>query len=223
MHIQNVREAIKSYVLYTLILTSFVAPLTYAVSAYAVLYPSWGFYKMSLNKAVDRGQIGMASTRAYDADLVTAYSNVKTSTTGYTEMPSTVWPNGYNMVQNNWTGTWNNYVDIKIQWTDRTGDSVGITNSNLEPSSWCTFWGQSTPCGVYSTISLDITRWANYGAGALRQRVVEHETGHAVGMPDYCGGDAIMNDGSAGCNSGRWTAVMSYTSHDRTTTNSVYR
>lgn len=226
MYIQNVRSNLKNYVLYTVAFTALISVFTYAVSAYAaVLYPNWGFYKMSLSKTIDRGQIGMSSTRAYDADIVTAYSNVKNSTTGYSEMPSSIWPNGYNMVQNNWTGTWNNYVDIMIQWADRTGDSVGLNVSNLEPSSWCSWWGQSYKCGVYSNIYLDITRWANYGPGLLRQRVVEHETGHSVGMPDYCGSDSIMNNGATNpaCNGGRWTQVMGYTSYDRTITNNVYR
>lgn len=223
MYIQNVRSNLKSYVLYTVAFTALFSLFTYAVSAYAVLYPNWGFYKMSLSKTVDRGQIGMSSVRAYDADIITAYSNVKNSTTGYTEMPSSIWPNGYNMVQNNWTGTWNNYVDIMFTWADRTGNSVGQTYSYLEPSSWCSFWGQATPCGVYSIIQIDTTRWANYGAGTLRQRLIEHETGHAVGMADYCGSDSIMNNGASTCNSGRWTAVMYYQSIDRTNTNNVYR
>ena len=217
------RDVLKTYAAYTLLLTAVLVPVAYAVSAYAISYPSRGFYKMSLNKTVDRGQIGMSSTRAYDADIVTAYSLVKNSTTGYSEMPSSVWPNGYNMVQNNWTGTWNNYVDIMFQWADRTGDSVGQTYSSAPPSSCCSFWGQSYPCGNYSIIQLDNTRYANYGPGLLRQRVIVHETGHAVGMFDYCGSDSIMNNGAATCNGGRWTAVMNYQPIDRTTTSAIYR
>lgn len=223
MHTQNVREVLRTYVLYTLVLTALLVPLAYAVSAYAVSYPSRGLFKMSLNKTVDRGQVGMSSQRSYDSDIVTAYSNVRSSTTGYSEMPSSIWPNGYNMVQNNWTGTWNNYVDIMFQWADRTGNSVGQTYSYAEPSSWCTFWGQSYPCGNYSIVQIDNTRWANYGAGVLRQRLIEHETGHAVGMYDYCGSNSIMNNGDPTCNSGRWTAVMYYQSIDRTNTSAIYR
>jgi hypothetical protein len=223
MHIQNTRSVFKEYVLYTLLFTTVLTFVTYGALVYAVTYPGRGLFKMSMNKIVDRGQIGMSSTRAYDSDIVTAYSTVRSSTTGYPEMPSSIWPNGYNMVQNNWTGTWNNYVDIMFQWADRTGNSVGQTYSYAEPSSWCAFWGQPYPCGNYSIIQLDNTRWANYGAGSLRQRLITHETGHAIGMFDYCSSDSIMNNGDPICNSGRWTAVMSYQSIDRTNTSAVYR
>lgn len=219
---ENVR-ALKSYLLYTLAFTIVLVPIGYGISAYASAYPNGGLFKMSLNKTIDRGQIGMSSTRAYDADIVAAYAKVKSSTTGYSEMPSSIWPNGYNMIQNNWTGTWNNYVDIMFTWADRTGDSVAQNYSYLEPSSWCSFWGQSYPCGNYAIVQIDNTRWANYGTGNLRQRLIEHETGHSVGMADYCSSDSIMNNGASNCNSGRWTAVMYYQSVDRTNTSAVYR
>ncbi|HET8575204.1 MAG TPA: hypothetical protein VFM02_03495 [Candidatus Paceibacterota bacterium] len=223
MNRKNIWKGTKVYLIYTFVFSILLVPATYAVSVYAVTYPSRGLFKMSLNKTVDRGQIGMSSTRSYDSDIIAAYSKVQSSTTGYSQMPSSIWPNGYDMIQNNWTGTWNNYVDIMFTWKDRTGDSVGETYSYAEPSSWCTFWGQSYPCGNYSVIQIDTTRWANYGAGSLRQRLIEHETGHAVGMYDYCSSDSIMNNGDPSCNNGKWTAVMYYQPIDRTNTSAVYQ
>ena len=235
---------LRGYALYTILFIILLLPFAYIAIAKGAFnygrYPNYGFYKMSLNKTVDRGQIGMSSTRAYDADIMAAYSKTKSSTTGYAEMPSSVWPNGFDERQNNWTGTWNNYVDVMFQWTDRTGDSVGETFRFNQDSAFCTFWKQSKPCGQYSIIRFDITRWANYGAGLNRQRLVMHEVGHASGMRDYCGGDSIMNNGAdypfgSGtlCNpvwdsaQGRyrpkWLQVMSYQSVDRQSVSTTYR
>ena len=193
-------------------------------------YPNYGFYKMSLNKTLNRGQIGMSSTRSYDVELMEAYKKTKNSTTGYTEMPTNVWPVGFDMQQNNWTGTWNNYVDIMFKWKDRTGDSVGQTYRYNQDNAFCTFWKQTYPCGQYSIIEFDTTRWANYGVGLKRQRVVMHEVGHASGMTDYCGADSIMNNGAdypfgSGilCNGKKWLEIMSYQGVDRQSISTVYR
>ena len=129
---------LRTYLVYTALFVLVLSPFAYLAvtkAAYNIgIYPNIGFYKMSLKKTVDRGQIGMSSTKAYDADIMTAYAKTMNSTKNTTEMPLNIWPNGYNMVQNNWngtwTGTWNNsnkYVDIMFTWKDRTGDSVGQT------------------------------------------------------------------------------------------------
>jgi hypothetical protein len=43
-----------------------------------------------------------------------------------------------------------------------------------------------------------------------------HEIGHSFGLSHHCSSDAIMNDGSGGCNGGAWTSVMVFKATDRT-------
>lgn len=222
----------KKYVFYTLTFILLLAPLLYIASAYATPiyghYPGSstnpiGLFKMSLNKTIDRGQIGMSSSRSYDSNFITAYSSVKNSTKGYSEMPSTVWSNGFNMVQNNWTGTWNQYVDIMVNYQNRGANiSTGETFRYVAPSDYCYIWGQSYPCGTRPTIVMNTYKWDPM-ASLSKQRLIMHETGHAVGMMDYCTVDSIMNNGTSTCNGGKWTAVTGYLSTDRSAVSSVYR
>jgi hypothetical protein len=69
-----------------------------------------------------------------------------------------------------------------------------------------------------NTAKWDLTSMTN----ASKQRLIKHETGHAVGMMDYCSADSIMNNGTSGCNGGKWTAITGYLSTDRSAVNSVY-
>ncbi len=243
MKIQNSIFALfKKYLFYTLVFTLLLSPFAYIVSVYATpiygKYPGTatnpiGLFKMSLNKIVDRGQIGMSSSRSYDSNHIAAYSAVKNSTRGYPEMSSTTWPNGYNMIQNNWTGTWNQYVDILITFQNRgLNVSGGETFRYAAPSSYCSIWGQSYPCGARPTIVMNTYKWDGNSTpyyapmtSASKQRLIVHETGHAVGMMDYCSGsiDSIMNNGATTCNSGRWTAITGYKATDRSAVNSVYK
>lgn len=229
MKIQNIFSLMQMYTKYTFAFVLLLLPFAYIAIASATpiygYYPNQGIFKMSLNKTVDRGQIGMSSTR-YDQEILNAYSNVRNSTTGYPEMPSSVWANGYNMQQNNWTGQWNMYVDTLLTFVYRgPSNSPGQIYRSLAAADFCSIWGQSWPCGMRSTIELDTYRWdgSYVGQPLLKQRLVMHETGHAIGMMDYCSEDSIMNDGTSTCNSERWTAVMEYKSTDRSATNSVYR
>jgi hypothetical protein len=223
------KSELQSYYKYTFLFVLFLLPFAYITAVYATPiygdYPYQGIFKMSLNKTVDRGEIGMSSN-VYDSQILNAYSRVRNSTTGYSEMPSSIWPNGYNMQQNNWSGQWNMYVDTLLYFTYRgPNESAGQIYRSLAGSDFCAIWGQSYPCGMRSTIEIDTYRW--YGSYAnspsLKQRLIMHETGHAIGMKDYCSQDSIMNDGTPSCNSGRWTAVMDYKSTDRSAVNSVYR
>ncbi len=220
----------KKYVFYTLAFTLVFTPFSYVASVHATpiygTYPNQGLFKMSLKKTTSRGQIGMSSSRPYDADFITAYSSVKSSTTGYSEMPSTIWPTGFNMIQNNWTGTWNQYVDIMVNFQNRGSTiSSGETFRSLATSDFCSIWGTTYPCGMRPTIIMNTYKWDPM-ASSSRQRLIKHETGHAVGMMDYCSADSIMNNGvtsPAPCNGGKWTAITGYLSTDRSAVNSVYR
>ncbi len=229
MEIQKYKKFLGHYIVFTALFTILLTPLMGALYVFAGPvyghYPSQGIFKMSLNKTTNRGQIGMSSNR-YEPELLNAYTKVKTSTTGYSEMPSSVWPTGYNMLQNNWNGQWNMYVDTLIYFTYRgPNQSPGQIYRSLARSDFCSLWGQSYPCGMRSTVEIDTWRWDGQYASnpTLKQRLIMHETGHAIGMLDYCAQDSIMNDGTGGCNGGKWSAVMSYQPTDRTAINSVYR
>lgn len=223
----------KKYVAYTLVFTLFLVPISLVTFAYATTiygkYPGTttnpiGLFKMSLNKTTNRGEIGMSSSRSYDSNFITAYNSVKNSTTGYSEMPSSVWSNGFNMIQNNWTGTWNQYVDILITFQNRGADiSSGETFRYIAPSDYCSIWGQSYPCGARPTIVMNTYKWDAPMSDSSKQRLIIHETGHAVGMMDYCTEDSVMNNGTSTCNGGKWTAVTGYLSTDRSAVNSIYR
>lgn len=228
MKIQNnVSLLFKKYVFYTVAFTFLLAPFAYVVSVYATpiygKYPNQGLFKMSLQKTYNRGQVGMSSSRPYDSNFITAYGSVKNSTTGYPEMPYSIWPNGFNMVQNNWAGTWNQYVDILVDFQNRGSTiSAGETFRSLARADFCSIWGQTYPCGMRPTIVMNTYKWDPM-ASLSKQRLIKHETGHAVGMMDYCSEDSIMNNGASTCNGGKWTAVTGYLSTDRYAVNSVYR
>jgi hypothetical protein len=222
------------YVFYTLAFTLILSPFAYIASVYATpiygVFPVNGFYKMSKYKTVDRGQIGFSSQRALDANITGAADKIRSSTKGLSDMPITFWPKGYDLVPiswNNTASTWTSYTDIMFTWANRGTDSGGQTYPEKPSSAFCTFWKQTTYCGWRQRIQFDNTKWAN-ASSTSKQRYVLHETGHAVGMKDYCTVDSIMNNGaqptttSSGCNSGKWTAVMSYQPTDRAAVKSIY-
>lgn len=175
------------------------------------------------------GHLWMSSTSGYSGLIYTssdncnsqetgAYTRIKNSTTGYTEM--TDWANGINMSQYTCTGSWNNYTDIVFDYMTHPGTG-GENHDTVNSSSYCSFWNKSYPCGVRSTVHVDNTWWNNASANS-RERLVMHETGHSLGLAHHCTANAIMNDGTSGCNGGAWTSVMSYQSTDRTGINNVY-
>ena len=55
-----------------------------------------------------------------------------------------------------------------------------------------------------------------------RRRLLMHETGHSQGLDHHCTSDAIMNDGTSGCNGGRWLEVTGYLATDRQGIVNVY-
>ncbi len=193
---------------------------------------------MSLAKTVDRGQIGMSSTRSSDSNILAAYTAVKNSTKGTTELPTSTWPTGLDMRQNNWIGQWNKYVDIMITFKDRGTNSGGVTTSSQD-SAYCAAWNIASPCGVRSTVTINTSKWDGntlYGYSPMtstgKKRLIMHETGHANGMLDYCTEDSIMNNGDVDPKTGllcnpvngipKWTAITGYLSTDRQAIRYIY-
>ena len=130
------------------------------------------------------------------------------------------WKNGIDMRQHNCSGAWNNSVDIKLNYVTTLG-TPGQNFDIKNTSSYCSYWGQSYPCGTRSEIKIR-SSWWDAASSASRQRLIMHETGHSLGLLDYCGSDSIMNNGDTGCNSARWTSIMEYKSSDRKSINAVY-
>lgn len=245
----NTAVSFRKYLFYTVAFVLLLLPFSYVLSVYATpiygKYPSQGLFKMSLKKTNDRGQIGISSTRAYDQNFMNAYSSVRSSTTGYTEMSNTVWSKGFNMVPINWTGTWNQNVDIMVNFEDRgEKKSSGETFRVLVPMGFCNLWGAIYPCGMRPTITINTYKWDGNSANnytpmssTSKKRLIMHETGHAVGMKDYCLEDSIMNNGANDPNTGaicnpvfngsknvpKWTQITGYKATDRSVVNSVYR
>lgn len=180
------------------------------------VYPTVGHLWMSKSSGYF-GVLFNSSTRCSSAETG-AYSLVKSSTTGKTEMPE--WKNGIDMRQSNCTGVWNNNIDIKLNYVSTLG-TPGQNFDIKNTSSYCSYWGQSYPCGVRSEVKIR-SSWWDSASSLSRQRHIMHETGHSLGLDHLCTSDSIMNDGSDSCNSGRWTQVMEYKSSDRKSINAVY-
>lgn len=249
---ENIYNFAITYSVYTCVATLLALPLVYACAVIDTSrvyghYPGvgntgYGLFKMSLNKTTNRGQVGVASN-LYDPEIVNAFTRIRSSTAGYSDyMPSSIWPQGFNLVMNNWSGTWNANVDILLYlyaWNP-ADQWEGQTYNYTAPSAYCAVWGQTYPCGTRPTIEMNTNYWNkpnHVSDPRLKHRVVMHEIGHAVGMRDYCGGDSIMNNGldypvGSGniCNplpsnpqKGKWLDVMSYQATDRAQISSIYR
>lgn len=215
-----------TYLLYTLGFIILLAPLFYATGATPVnrYYKklttdagNGGFLWMSHEKGYN-GTLGV-STPSTDAAFASAFTKVKSSTTGYSEMSR--WKSGINLYVENTTGQWTNLVDIAIVLKDRTGNSFGQNFPRSASSDFCKVWLVTYPCGQRPTVEIDTIRW-NKSSSLGKQRLVMHETGHSHGLADYCIMDSIMNNGLSTCNASSWTAVMSYKSTDRSGISNVY-
>ena len=125
------------------------------------------------------------------------------------------------MYQSNTTGQWNAFIDIMITFADRGADSFGQNYPSFARSDFCAYWGVSYPCGQRPTVEIHSVKWAS-ATQTNKERLLMHETGHSHGMYDYCGSDSIMNNGVSTCNSGKWTALMTYQTTDQQGINAVY-
>ncbi len=209
---------IGQYIVFTGTFTILLVTSTYFANASHTkgTFPSVGHLWMSVKSGYS-GLLYVSSTNCNSAET-SAFSKIKTSTTGTTEMSD--WKNGIKMSQYNCSGTWSYNTDIKLSYVSThptPGENFDIKNT----SSYCTFWQQTYPCGVRSQIKISLAWWNN-ASSLSRQRLIMHETGHSLGLAHHCSADSIMNDGTLGCNSGRWTQITGYQSTDRNGINAVY-
>lgn len=216
----------KTYILYTLFFIALLLPVLSVTSA----TPVNRYYKKLTTDSGNGGFMWMSHEKAYvgglfvavpssDTAFADAFTKIKSSTKSYSEMSR--WYQGIDMHVDNTTSSWNNNVDIMVVLANRTGDSFGQNYPKWASSDFCKIWSVTYPCGQRPTVQIDSTRWKN-STSLSKQRLIMHETGHSGGLADYCGMDSIMNNGLSTCNGGRWTAVMSYKSTDRTGINNVY-
>ena len=212
-------DAIKFMKVYAIAFVLFaflLVPAMWVMAHNKGTYPTVGHLWMSSAKNYS-GLIYVTSTSC-NADETSAYSRVKNSTTGTTEMAN--WPNGIQMSQYTCTGAWNNSTDIRIEYV-ASQSSPGLNVDTARTPSYCSFWNTTHPCGVRSNVSIRQSWW-NGASSLSRQRLVMHETGHSLGLGHLCTQDSIMNDGRSGCNGGKWTGVMVYKPVDRAAINNVY-
>lgn len=179
-------------------------------------YPAVGHMWMSKDKGY-KGLLYVSSTKCSSGETG-AYTRIKSSTTGTTEMSD--WKNGIDMRQYDCNGAWNNNIDIKITYVSTLG-TPGQNFDIKNTSSYCSYWGATYPCGVRSEVKVR-SSWWDSASSYSRQRHIMHETGHSLGLGHLCSSDSIMNDGTLGCNSGKWTSVMEYKKSDRESINAVY-
>lgn len=179
-------------------------------------YPTYGLMWLSADKAY-AGYAYFTSTSC-NSQETGAGTRIKNSTTGTGEMSD--WTNGIQLTQYTCTGNWNDYTDLKLYYLSHSA-SPGENHDSVASSAFCSFWSESYPCGMRPTVHLDTTWWSSASATS-RERLIMHETGHSFGLSHHCSADAIMNDGSGGCNGGAWTSVMTYQATDRTGINDTY-
>lgn len=207
---------LKTYVITTTVLLLVLIPLIVAANHNKGTFPNTGHLWMSSRKSFS-GAIYVTSTNC-NSDQVSAYSRIKNSTTGTTEMPE--WKSGINMKQYTCFGTWNNSTDIRIRHV-ATQSSPGLNIDTMRDSAFCAYWGTTYPCGVRSEVTIRQSWW-DTASSLSRQRLIMHETGHSMGLNHHCTANSIMNDGSSTCNNGVWTTVMTYQPTDRIGINNVY-
>ena len=154
---------------------------------------------------------------AYDRVLATTYG----------EFPVR-WPSGIRMYRENCTGTGGTGIDIKLSYeppSNFNNNSYGGWNQNTPaPSSWCAIWGRPHPCGTHPAIvHLNNGRFGNSPySDHYRRRLIMHETGHSFGLAHHCSANAIMNDGTSGCNGGAWTNINGYQQTDLDGIHGIY-
>ena len=179
-------------------------------------YPTVGHLWMS----GDSGYAGWlyVSSNNCNSSEINAFTKIKDSTKGMSYM--TDWKDGISMSQVDCSGAWNNNIDIKLNYVS-THPTPGENFDFVNTSSYCSYWNQSYPCGVRSQIKISKAWWSS-ASSLSKQRLLMHETGHSLGLAHHCTADSVMNDGTSGCNGGKWTSVMSYQSTDRSGVNSIY-
>ena len=173
----------------------------------------------------DYAEIWVTSDMCNDRELG-AFSRITNSTAGTTQFQDR-WPSGLRLVRYTCDGVVDDSTDVKIAYSDwdvtHGGDNAwGENHFHKAPQEWCDIWNDPYPCGAHpSNVHINLDQWNSHG-NDWRERLLMHETGHSMGLGHHCTSDSIMNDGTSGCNNGRWTQVMAYLSTDRDGFRSVY-
>ncbi|VAW09515.1 hypothetical protein MNBD_ACTINO02-2104 [hydrothermal vent metagenome] len=185
------------------------------------------------------GLLDMSSRRNYSGNLYIATDNcnwqqrsaftiVKNSTDGQTYMDR--WPNGIKMQEYVCYLSSSNYVDLSIEYKDQQffaqggGYYIGGRNVPLvAPSSFCSFWNTTYPCGQRPRVEINEDKYAA-NSSTYKKRLIMHETGHSLGLKHHCSGNSIMNNGASWCNGGKWTSLnpMEYWPTDRLGISQMY-
>jgi hypothetical protein len=186
-------------------------------------YGSRGYHWLATN--YDYAEEWVTSNYCTTAEL-DAFTRVRNSTAGTSQFAGR-WPSGLRLVRVSCDGVVDITIDIKLEYSDfcvthGCGTYGGENHSFLASSSYCAFWGVRYPCGSHpSIVHVNKPKYLNTSSLG-RQRLHMHETGHSQGLSEHCTSDAIMNNGVASCNGGRWLEVMSYLATDRSGVRSVY-
>ena len=174
------------------------------------------------------GLIYITSTHCNSGET-TAYSNIKSSTTGKAQM--TRWSTGIDMSNYRCDGVWDNYADIRINYKDQSyflqpdGHYIGGRNVDTAASSaYCAFWSTSSPCGSRPTVEINTQKFFSNSL-SYEESEIEHETGHSFGLAHHCTGYAVMNNGASGCPDGyqgHFGSAPGYFATDRQGIDNVY-
>jgi hypothetical protein len=177
------------------------------------------------------GYAGLAyiTSNSCNSGETTAYSNVKSSTTGKAQM--TRWGTGISMSNYRCDGVWDNYADIRINYKDQSyflqpdGHYIGGRNVDVTASSaYCAFWSTYSPCGSRPTVEINQQKFfAN--SLSYKESEIEHESGHSLGLYHHCTGFAVMNNGASSCPdgyAGHFGSAPGYYATDRSGIDNVY-
>jgi hypothetical protein len=174
------------------------------------------------------GLVYITSTRCNSGET-TAYSNIKSSTTGKAQM--TRWTTGIDMSNYRCDGVWDYYADIRIHYKDQSyfrqpdGSYIGGRNVDTAASSaYCSFWGTYSPCGSRPTVEINEDKFFSRSL-SYEESEIEHETGHSLGLAHHCTGYAVMNNGASGCPDGylgHFGSAPGYYATDRSGIDNVY-
>ncbi len=159
----------------------------------------------------------------------TAYSYVKSSTTGKAQM--TRWSDGIQMSRYRCDGIWDYYADVRIDYKDQSyflqpdGHYIGGRNVDVTASSaYCSFWGTWYPCGSRPTVQINQQKFFSHSL-SYEESEIEHESGHSLGLAHHCTGYAVMNNGASGCPDGylgHFGSAPGYYATDRQGIDNVY-
>lgn len=169
--------------------------------------------------------------------------HTKSSTFGKEELQR-AWPSGINVGRPGGGGNAENSScsheafsiahDFKLiydaNFATTHGSYGGEHHRVVADESYCTFWDFEHPCGMHGNyIHINKQKYQEWNSqmdadwnSRMRVRLLLHEVGHTYALQEHCTSDAIMNDGTAGCNGGAWLNVMGYQATDRRGIAAVY-